>query len=606
MPRFAHRRAILLIAAAITAAGAQPDPWLKITSVNFELYTTGSERSGRDLIRHFEQVRSFFVQAFGDHLPDAKPACIIAFRNEKEFDQYRPTEFASAFFHAGIAHDFIVMSNGSIDHYPVAVHEFTHMMVHESGHEYPPWFNEGLAELFSNLEPMGNKIKVGQDIPGRMLTLERERWLPLATLLTVDHSSPYYNEKSKAGMFYAESWKLVHMLFLHPSYRPQLKALDGALKQGDSAAALEAVYHKSIAAIESDLRSYLRGGTINVMVFNIQLPKAVETPEVETAAVMSARLALAEMLSNTRGRSEQATAAYEALAQEYPKQWEVEEGWGQFLWFERKLDDAARHYAHAVELGGQDPRLFLDYGRVLAYSRRSADAIDILGRGAKLSPNDDEIHFELGSAYMQQGNYAAAVSELRTVKKVQPAQAYHYFYDLAYAEYRLGYTAEAKALTAKARTFTHIFGELASLDNLDQSLAAPAARANSGRSERTGSSGSERTNGDLSEAPRMVHQGPAQESGVPHAQPAPALPSVEGTLEHLECGKAARLHVRTDGKIRIFVITDPRSVTIRSGNGAPVDLQCGPQKPPRALRIEYEALPGQPDAAGQVRSLEFK
>jgi hypothetical protein len=47
-------------------------------------------------------------------------------------------------------------------------------------------------------------------------------------------------------------------------------------------------------------------------------------------------------------------------------------------------------------------------------------------------------------------------------------------------------------------------------------------------------------------------------------------------------------------------------VTIRSGNGAPVDLQCGPQKPPRALRIEYEALPGQPDAAGQVRSLEFK
>ena len=97
-----------------------------------------------------------------------------------------------------------------------------------------------------------------------------------------------------------------------------------------------------------------------------------------------------------------------------------------------------------------------------------------------------------------------------------------------------------------------------------------------------------------------------RETGTPQTQPAPALPSVEGTLEHLECGKAARLHVRTDGKIRIFVITDPRSVTIRSGNGAPVDLQCGPQKPPRALRIEYEALPGQPDAAGQVRSLEFK
>ena len=90
MPRFARRRAILFFAAALSAAAANQDPWLKITSANFELYTTGSERSGRDLVRHFEQVRSFFVQAFGDRLPDAKPACIIAFRNEKEFDPYRP------------------------------------------------------------------------------------------------------------------------------------------------------------------------------------------------------------------------------------------------------------------------------------------------------------------------------------------------------------------------------------------------------------------------------------------------------------------------------------------------------------------------------------
>ena len=104
----------------------------------------------------------------------------------------------------------------------------------------------------------------------------------------------------------------------------------------------------------------------------------------------------------------------------------------------------------------------------------------------------------------------------------------------------------------------------------------------------------------------MVHQGPAQESEAPHAQPAPALPSADGMFEHLECGKAARLHVRVDGKIRIFVINDPRSVAMRNDNGAPVDLQCGPQKPPRAVRIEYQAVPGQPGPAGLVRSLEFK
>lgn len=598
MPRFARHGVILCVAAAVSAAAANSDPWLKITSANFELYTTGGERSGRDLVRHFEQVRSFFLQAFGNNLPDAKPACIIAFRNEKEFEPYRPTEFASAFFHAGLSHDFIVMSYGSRDPYPVAVHEFTHMMVHEGGHQYPPWLNEGLAVLFSNLQPLGNKIKVGQDIPGQMMRLQSERWLPLATLLAVDHSSPYYNEKSKAGIFYAESWELVHMLFLHPAYRPQLKALDGALKQGDSATALEAVYHQSLPAIESDLRGYLRGGTIKVMLFDIQLPKAVDAPEVETSAGMGARLALAEVLSNYPGRSEQASAAYESLAKEYPNRWEVEEGWGQLCRYQRKLGDAARHYASAVELGGQDPRLFLDYGRVLYYSGRLADAIDILGKAARLNPADDDIHFELGSVYLRHGNYGAALAELRTMKKVQPAQAYRYFYSQAFAEYHLGQTAEAGAHAAKARSFTRNPEEQASLDRLDRALEGPALQ--------TGSNRAPHTAGAPTEAPRAVRGGPAQETAPPPTPPVPALPTVEGTLENLECGTPARLHVRVDGKIRIFTITDPRSVTIRSGNGTPVDMQCGPQKPPHRLRIEYQALPAQSDAAGLVRSLEFQ
>ncbi|MGB7761071.1 MAG: tetratricopeptide repeat protein [Bryobacteraceae bacterium] len=595
MPRSARRLAMLSIAAALSAAAANQDPWLKITSANFQLYTTGGERSGRDLIRHFEEVRSFFVQAFGNSLPDAKPACIIAFRNEKEFAPYRFNEFATAFFHGGISHDFIVMSEGSSEHYAEATHEFTHMMVHEGGHQYPPWFNEGLAELFSNLQPMGKKIRVGQDIPGRMLTLQKERWLPLATLLAVDTSSPHYNEKSKAGIFYAESWKLVHMLFLDPSYRPQLKALGPALKQSDSAAALEAVYHKSLPAIEADLHKYLSDGTINVMLFDIQLPKTIDTPEVEPAAGMSARLALAEMLSNTLGRSEQADAAYGALAQEYPNQWEVEAGWGQLFWHQRKVADAARHYARAVELGGQDARLFLDYGRVLSYSGRLGDAIDILGKAARLEPDNDEVHFELGGAYVRNANWGAAVAELRSMKKVQPAQAYRFLYNLAFAEYRLGLTAEAKADAAKARAFVHHPEETASLDRLDRALETPAPRAVARPPERT--------TDDSVEAPRLVHGSPAQETAAP---PAPALPSMEGMFEHLECGKSARLHVRVEGKIRVFVITDPESVTIRNDNGAPVELQCGPQKPPRALRVEYQPLPGQPEAAGRVRALEFK
>ena len=229
-----RRVALACLAIVVRMPAAAHDPWLKITSANFELYTTANERDGRDLIRHFEQVRSFFLQAFGSHLRASRPARIIAFRNEKEYRPYRPNEFATAFFQPGAFHDLIVISSAASERYPVAVHEYTHLMIHQSGMELPPWLNEGLAELYSSLEPHGERILVGQLIPERLLVLRREPWIPLAALLAADHSSPYYNEKSHAGMFYAESWALVHMLNLDPEYRPQLKSLVAALREKEN------------------------------------------------------------------------------------------------------------------------------------------------------------------------------------------------------------------------------------------------------------------------------------------------------------------------------------------------------------------------------------
>ncbi len=251
MNRAARWSALACLLIPACAVAAQPEPWLKLTSANFELYTTAGERAGRDLIKHFEQVRSFFTQAFGAHLSAERPARIIVFRNEKEYQPYRPNEFASAFYQPGAIHDFIVMSSASSEHYPVAIHEFTHMMIHQSGMDVPPWLNEGLAELYSSLEPRGNKILVGQVLPGRVHVLNTDKWIPLLTLLNVDHNSPYYNEKSRAGMFYAESWALVHMLNLEPEFRPHLKALVLALKSETPEAAFSKAYGKRIDEVEA-------------------------------------------------------------------------------------------------------------------------------------------------------------------------------------------------------------------------------------------------------------------------------------------------------------------------------------------------------------------
>jgi hypothetical protein len=162
-------RAALLLAFAFPISAAPPDPWIRLTSPNFELFTTAGERNGRDLIRYLEQVRGFFTQAFGSRLPGAKPARIIAFRSEKEYRPYRPSQSATAFYQSGAEHDFIVMESAAREYYDVAIHEFTHLMIHQSPQAVPVWLNEGTAELYSNLQPTGSKIVVGNGRygPGR-------------------------------------------------------------------------------------------------------------------------------------------------------------------------------------------------------------------------------------------------------------------------------------------------------------------------------------------------------------------------------------------------------------------------------------------------------
>ena len=160
------------------------------------------------------------------------------------------------------------------------------------------------------------------------------------------------------------------------------------MPKGTPEAAFETAYGKSLDVVERDLHAYLSGGTISTYLFDIQLPKSIDAPEIEPGASMFARLALAEMASNTRGRSEQARTTYAAIAHDYPGRWEVEEAMGLFAWHERKLDEALGHFAKAEEMGCKDGGMFLLWGRVLGYANRTGDAVMALGKASKMMQRD--------------------------------------------------------------------------------------------------------------------------------------------------------------------------------------------------------------------------
>jgi hypothetical protein len=264
------------------AAGSDAPRWLKIKSPNFELFTTAGEHSGREVARHFEQVRAFFMEVQGLGSNSGPPVRLVVFRSDKEFAPYAPNEVAAAFYLGAADRDYIVMKNAFSEHFPMAVHEYVHLLVKHSGIAVPVWFNEGLAELYSNLKPLGGKIEVGDMIVPHLILLRESKWIDLATLLDVQADSPLYNEKTHAGLFYAESWALVHMLYLGADYRSNLPALLAGIKSGARMTeTFQKAYGKPVERVQKDLESYLHATTFTASLFNTKLAKEADAPEVE-------------------------------------------------------------------------------------------------------------------------------------------------------------------------------------------------------------------------------------------------------------------------------------------------------------------------------------
>ena len=576
--------ALLCTLAALPAVGSEGPRWLKIQSPNFELFTTAGERNGREVARHFEQVRAFFREAMGLGLKSGPPVRIVLFRSDKEFAPYAPNDFAAAFYLGAEDRDYIVMKSGSSEYFPVAVHEYIHLLVKHSGIAAPVWFNEGLAELYSNLKPLAGKIEVGDIIMPHFILLQESKWIDLATLLAVEHDSPLYNEKTHAGLFYAESWALVHMLYLGTDYRPKLPMLLEGIKSGASMTdTFQKAYGKPVAQVQNDLASYMRGTRFNASLFNTKLAKDVDAPEVSESSPLEAGLVLADILANTRGKAAEARELYGRLGRENPKDWQVEQGLARLSLREGKRPEALTHYARAAELGSTNARMYLDYGRLLRAQDQRAEAVAVLKRATEIDPDDREARLELGYAYVLADKHAEALAQFQLVKRVTEEQAFGFFHAMAYAYYRLDRKAEAKAAATTCRKYAKSTEEIDRLDQLVDALNyVPHVPVMSEDRSRSGES----------------------DPPPPKLRRREALAVAEGTLKQIDCmGGKIRMRIGVGAEAMSFALLDPGSITTK--DHAAMEFTCGPQRP-RRIRIEYEAKEGaMPGTVGVIRSIEF-
>jgi len=333
-----------------------------------------------------------------------------------------------------------VMIQGGSQIDRVVYHELVHYFVRNTvSKSLPAWFNEGLAEYYSTFVARGDTVDVGRPIQDHVLALRGEMLIPLSELFAITTSSKAYNEGSRQGMFYAESWALVHYLMLgNPQRQGQLGTFLGLLGSGRP---VEEAFHTAFNAryeeMETELRGYVRGFSMNYTRYNGADVKAAPIPAPQPLARDVLLVNLADLLSHNRSHDPADAETFVAAALEAnANSAEAYAERGFLSAQQKKRAEADAAFEKAVQLGSKNDLPYVMYAdsileQIDTSMRRNAGAPpDKVARARELyrsaiarNPSSARAHAGLGATYIAGNDDAAAgIEALQRSLALAPAQ----------------------------------------------------------------------------------------------------------------------------------------------------------------------------------------
>lgn len=238
---FRFTAAFVLCAVGFARAAADAK-WARIDTANFIVIGAIGEPRLRAIGGKFEGFREALTRLMSSNVTrTAVPSVVIAFPDQKAFQPFKPiyqgksVDVGGLFMPRRDVNYILVGPETSSDALRPVFHEYAHVVVNTVAPELPVWLNEGMAESYSTFELSGDgrTFTFGRAIATHVAALSGQTWMPLKDVLATTRDSPHYSEGSRRGMFYAESWLLVHMLQLgQPNRVPAFAAYLRELTNG--------------------------------------------------------------------------------------------------------------------------------------------------------------------------------------------------------------------------------------------------------------------------------------------------------------------------------------------------------------------------------------
>ena len=625
-----------LIPAMPGPAGAVKDTWTSVRSKNFFLIGNASEKEIRQVALRLEQFREvssrLFIRA---NINSPVPTTVVVFKSDSSYRPYQPNANTAGYFQSGSDVNYITLTTETrSDENPFRTifHEYTHLLVNNTWGNVPLWLNEGLAEYYSTFAIRDDqRVALGRPIAAHVSVLSDSRMLPLRTLFKVDQQSPYYNEGDKQGIFYAESWALMHYLILGQNGRrvPQLgKFLELMDTNVPMEEAFQQAFQISVENLEKELQGYIEhysspsvsGRFETKLAFDTEMQSAPITEAeaqaylgdlllhsnradaegyLQKALALDPQLAIANasmgMLRLRQGKTDEARRCLERAVAADSRNY-LNHYYYAFVLSREGMDDSQTLSAYAPETAAkiraelkQAIELRSDYPEsyiLLAFVNLVTDSqldesIGLLKRVLATCPGRKDLLLTLAQIYSRQEDYKTAREILERLSQNRNDMGIR-----RQADSLLTRLTEKEAQSARSAAARNSEGDAIG------SRSAPPAR--NGITER-----------------EHVEARPDDPSSVLQAalrKPGDGEKRVQGSLVLIECDeKGITFVVRVDDQV-VRLHTDRFENVRRVAFSAEVGhvITCGPRKPENAVVICYvPATRARASFEGTIKSVEF-
>lgn len=357
------------------------DEWLAVRSKNFYLIGNASEKDIRAAAAKLEQFREALRRIFDKvNFNSPVPTTVIVFKDANSYNPFKPIKAdgqidknIDGYFLAAEDANYITLSmEGDLNQsYETIFHEYTHFWVANNigKSNVPPWFNEGLAEYYQNLKiESDRKIVLGRLQNEHVTLLSQNKLIPFDTFFNTGNYTLSQQGDDGAGLFYAQSWALMHYLRHGGGARSgQLsKFLDLLMNGKPSREAFSEAFQTDYATMERELKKYVEQNSYAVTEINFQ-NRLVFDHEMRTTPLTEAEAKT--YLGDLLYQFDRLTEAEALLSQVFllnPNSSRARVSLGLIELAKGKFDAAEKNLAKAIQLDSDNYLAHYHYARVLS------------------------------------------------------------------------------------------------------------------------------------------------------------------------------------------------------------------------------------------------